>query len=224
MIATTGNAARSVIAGGGAVGAAWWARRRALGWGATQAERVTTLPGDEFVRVAHLTATRAVTVAAAPARVWPWVAQIGQGRGGFYSYDGIENLLGMDIHSADQIVPKWQDIQVGDAVYLAAQVALTAVVVDPGRALVLRGAVPVGRAAPPYDFTWAFVLLDGPAGTTRLVVRERYAYLTWWAPLVVEPVQVASRIMTAGMLRGISARACRNRQPALPGADAPSAT
>lgn len=213
----TGGAARSVLALGGAVGAAWWARRRALGWGATRAERVATLPGDGLVRVADLTATRAVTVAAAPAGVWPWVAQIGQGRGGFYSYDVIENLLGMDIHSADQVIPRWQAVQVGDAVYLAAQVALTVVVVDPGRALVLRGAVPVGGAPSPYDFTWAFVLLDGPAGRTRLVVRERCAYLTWWAPFVVEPVQVASRIMTAGMLRGISARACRDRQPAPPG-------
>lgn len=217
MTAMTGGSARSVLAVGGAVGAAWWARRRALGWGATHAERVATLPGDGLVRVADLTATRAVTVAAAPAEVWPWVAQIGQGRGGFYSYDVIENLLGMDIHSADQVIPRWQDVQVGDAVYLAAQVALTVVVVDPGRALVLRGAVPVGGAPSPYDFTWAFVLLDGPAGKTRLVVRERYAYLTWWAPFVVEPVQVASRIMTAGMLRGISARAGRDRQPALPG-------
>jgi hypothetical protein len=71
---------------------------------------------------------------------------------------------------------------------LAAEVPLTVSLVEPGRALVLRGAVPVGGAATPYDFTWAFVLCEAEDGTTRLVIRERYGYLTWWARLIVEPV------------------------------------
>lgn len=94
--------------------------RRTLGWGATQSERRAALHGDHLTGAADLTATRGMTVAADPAGVWPWVAQVGQGRRGFYSYGGIENLLGMDMHSADQIISRWQDVQVGDDVRSAA--------------------------------------------------------------------------------------------------------
>ena len=58
-----------------------------------------TLPGDELMRRADLTATRAITIRADADAVWPWIAQLGQGRGGFYSYDRLENLLGCDIHT-----------------------------------------------------------------------------------------------------------------------------
>jgi len=80
-------------------------------------------------------------------------------------------------------------------------------VVDQGRALVLRGGVPMGAVAPPYDFTWAFVLREQPDGTTRLLVRERYAYAQRWAPFVVEPVAVVAFVMSQRMLRGIRDRA-----------------
>ena len=69
-------------------------RTRQLRWGATDQERELALPGDELIAKADLTATRAITVRAAAAEVWPWIAQLGQGRGGFYSYDILENLLG----------------------------------------------------------------------------------------------------------------------------------
>jgi hypothetical protein len=151
--------------------------------------------------------TRTVGIAAPPAAVWPWVAQLGQGRGGFYSYDALENLVGCDIHSADRIMPELQDVTVGDEVHLAPPVALGVVVVDPGRALVLRGAAGVGRGEPPYDFTWAFVLRPGRDGGTRRVVRERYRYPAGWARLMVEPVSVVSWVMTQRMLRGIRDRA-----------------
>jgi hypothetical protein len=75
-------------------------------------------------------------------RVWPWIAQPGQGRGGFYTYDRLENLAGLDIHSATRIVPEWQHIQVGDQVRLAAHVGLTVTVADRGQALVIRGGIP----------------------------------------------------------------------------------
>ena len=79
--------------------------------------------------------------------------------------------------------------------------------VEPGRSLVLGGGVPLGNTAPPYDFTWAFVLKDGPDGTSRLLVRERYAYTRPWSRLLVEPVGAASFVMSAKMLRGIRDRA-----------------
>jgi hypothetical protein len=156
-----------------------------------------------------VTATRAITIHAAAANVWPWVAQLGQERGGFYSYDVLENLVGCDIHSANRIMPEWQHVEVGAEVKLHPQVALTVAVVEGRRAVVWRGGVPMGSMPAPYDCTWAFVLLDGPGHTTRLVVRERYRYTRWWAALVVEPTQVVSFLMSQRMLRGIKARAER---------------
>ena len=82
-------------------------------------------------------------------------------------------------------------------------------VVEPGRALVLRGGVPMGRRPPPCDFTWAFILREQADGTTRLVVRERYGYSRRWAPLLVEPVELISFVMSQRMLWGIKERAER---------------
>ncbi len=182
-------------------------RRRAARWGATDHEIEQRLPGDELMPTANLQSTRAITVRAAAEQVWPWIAQLGQGRGGFYSYDALENLFGCDIHSADAVMPQWQQIDVGDEVRLAPEVALTVARVDPGDALVLRGGVPVGAGAPPYDFTWAFVLREADDGSTRLVVRERYGYSRWWAGVVVLPTQLVSSLMTRRMLRGLARRA-----------------
>jgi hypothetical protein len=152
------------------------ARPLQLGWGATDHESGESLTGDELLAHADLTATRAITIRASADQVWPWIAQLGQGRGGFYSYDLLENLAGCDIHSADRIVPEWQAIAAGDEVRLAPELALVVASVELGRSLVLRGGIPLGNAAPPYDFTWAFALQDAPDATTRLLVRERYAY------------------------------------------------
>jgi hypothetical protein len=189
------------------------ARPRQLRWGTTDQERAATLAGDDLIANPDLTATRAITVHAAADQVWPWIAQLGQGRGGFYSYDALENLVGCDIHSADPIVPQRQEINVGDQVKLHPEVGLGVALVEPGRALVLRGGVPIGTAPPPYDFTWTFVLREQPEGTTRLLVRERYAYTQRWAPLLVEPVAVVAFVMTQRMLRGIRDRAERGGRP-----------
>jgi hypothetical protein len=196
-------------AGTVALGAAYALALRAaqLGWGATAQEVGGMLPGDELIGRADLCATRAIAIRVPAARVWPWLAQLGQGRGGFYSYDVLENLVGCDIHSADQIMPQWQAIKAGDEVRLAPQVPLTVAAVDPGRSLVLRGGVPLGSTVPPYDFTWAFVLCSRPDGTTRLLVRERYGYTRRWARVLVEPVELISFVMTQKMLRGIRDRA-----------------
>ena len=209
---------RAAAAGAAVIGTAVAAyillvRRWQLRWGATDEERDAALPGDDLIDNPDLTATRAITVGASAEQVWPWIAQLGQGRGGFYSYDALENLVGCHIHSADQIVPEWQDINVGDQVKLHPEVGLGVAVVEPGRALVLRGGVPMGTAPPPYDFTWAFVLRERSDGTTRLLVRERYGYTQRWAPLLVEPVAVVAFVMSQRMLRGIRDRAERGGRP-----------
>jgi hypothetical protein len=201
--------ARSVLLGGMAAVGVALLRARYLRWGATDDELNVALPGDELLPAADLTATRAVTVRASADCVWPWLAQLGQGRGGFYSYDFLENLVGCDIHSAERVVPEWQSIDVGDAVPLHRDIGLVVAVVEPGRALVLRGGVPIGRTPPPYDFTWAFVLRQQADGITRLVVRERYGYSRQWARLLVEPAELISFLMSQRMLRGIKERAER---------------
>jgi hypothetical protein len=127
-----------------------------------------------------------VTIAADAGDVWPWLVQLGQGRGGFYSYDLLENLVARcDIHSADHIVAEWQRIAVGDRVLLHPDVPLAVAVVEPGQVLVLRGGVPMGTTAPPYDFTRR------------------------WAPLLVEAAEAVSFVMSQKMLRGIRVRAER---------------
>ena len=182
-------------------------RPRQLRWGASALECEASLPGDDLIVSPDLVATRAITVRASADRVWPWIAQLGQGRGGFYSYDFLENLVGCDIHSADRIVPQWQDIKIGDQIKLAPTAGLEVIALEPGRSLVLRGGVPVGTIPPPYDFTWAWVLRDEPDGTARLLVRERYAYTRPSARFLVEPVEAVSFVMSQKMLRGIRNRA-----------------
>jgi hypothetical protein len=187
-------------------------RRRQLRWGATEEEVADAMPGDDLLVHSDLTATRAVTIRRGPDDVWPWIAQLGQGRGGFYSYDALENVVGCNIHSADRVVSEWQEVRAGDEVRLAPEVKLQVVVVDPGHALVLRGGIPMGSAPPPYDFTWSFTLHERSDGTARLLVRERYRYLEWWAPLIVEPAAMMSFVMSRKMLRGIRNRAEKRPQ------------
>src|SRR6476620_7267155 len=192
------------------VGVAAVLRHRYLKWGATSREQAQPLVGDDLLPAVDLSATRAITVDAPADAVWPWLVQLGQGRGGFYSYDWLENLdAHIDIHNADQIVPEWQHFAVGSQVRLAPELPLQVAVVDVGRALVLRGNVPMGQVTSPYDFTWAVVLQPQPDGTTRLVVRERYAYTRRWAALIVQPAQLVSCLMSPEMLRGIKTRAER---------------
>jgi hypothetical protein len=203
----------AVVIGTAVAGYLLLVRRWQLRWGATEEECDAALPGDDLIADPDLVATRAITVPAAAEQVWPWIVQLGQGRGGFYSYDVLENLVGCDIHSADRVVSQWQDLKVGDQVKLHPEVGLDVAMVEPGRALVLRGGVPMGATPPPYDFTWAFVVRERPEGTTRLLVRERYAYTQRWAPLLVEPVAVVAFVMSQRMLRGIRDRAERGGRP-----------
>ena len=174
------------------------------------------LPGDDLIPNADVTSTRAITIRRAPDAVWPWVAQLGQKRGGFYSYDWLENLVGCHIHNADRIVPEWQQPQVGDDVQLAPEVPLTVAVLDAGRALVLQGGMPSAGASSPLDFTWAFSLRGQPDGATRLVVRERYGYGRWWARLVAAPTELISSVMSRKMLLGIRDRAERQIELSVP--------
>ena len=203
-----------LIGGAAALAAfsAWTFRWIYLHYGASGGEPIETLPGDDLLPAADLVATRAVTIGATPDQVWPWIAQLGQGRGGFYSYDRLENLVGCEIESADRIHPEWQDVSVGDPFRLHPKLALVVAEVNPGHSLVVDGRARPGEAAPPYDFTWAFVVRRYPGLRTRLVVRERFRYTTPASRLIVEPLSAGSALMTRKMLHGIQERAEAARQ------------
>ncbi len=82
--------------------------RCVAGWGATGEEAREGLPGDELVAEPATQVTRAITIRAPRDVVWRWVVQLGADRGGFYSYDWLENLFRLGIHNADRVVPEWQ--------------------------------------------------------------------------------------------------------------------
>src|ERR671912_1847526 len=119
------------------------ARPRINQWGATDQEHQATWPGDHLVAQPSFVWTNAVTVQAPAAGIWPWLVQLGQGRGGLYSYDWLENLADLDMHSTEEIVPELQDLEVGDLVRLApermgAEAGLRVAAMEPRRALVLH--------------------------------------------------------------------------------------
>jgi hypothetical protein len=88
-------------------------RGKCLNWGARPDEISRQLPGDDLLTDADIVATRAITIDAPPGDIWPWLVQMGSGRGGAYTYDWIENLFGLGMHSADQILPQFQDLKHG---------------------------------------------------------------------------------------------------------------
>jgi uncharacterized protein YndB with AHSA1/START domain len=177
-----------------------------LRWGATPEEAGRLLPGDDLIPRPAMSATHAVTIPAPVAQVWPWVVQIGQGRAGFYSYDWLENLFGMDIHNTRRINPDWQNPQVDDLVPFWRGVGIPIVRIVPPHLLVLGGSFAPNQ---PTGGTWTFMLESPDNQSTRLIVRARAAS---FAPhslslvlyrLILEP---AHFIMERGMLLGIKRR------------------
>ena len=172
-------------------------------WGATPEELRRRLPGDELVPAPDWSYTHAITIYAPREAVWPWLVQLGQGRGGFYSYEGLENLVGCDIHNVCEIRPELQRLRPGDTIRLHAHSPGTPVrIVEPERALVL-GVPPGGDGS---GATWAFRLLRGPGDSTRLIERGRNRVGTGllaqlaFGPYLVDPVGF---VMSKRMLRTI---------------------
>jgi len=99
------------LAGVGAGIFACWVRPRLLRWGATDEEVSGAYPGAGFVPGGERAATMAITIDAPPERVWPWLVQMGWDRGGWYSWDRIDNA---GRPSAAEVHPEWQDLAVGD--------------------------------------------------------------------------------------------------------------
>ena len=157
---------------------------------------------------------------ATPDQVWPWLIQLGQDRAGFYSYEWIENAMGLEIHNADSIIPEWQQLEVGDQIMLAEDFGVPVVALEPGRALVLHGdtRLDVDSAPPvrPGDFmavVWGFYLYDTGDGRTRLVTRWK----SDWNPTLLNFLayhvflEPGAFLMLRRMLLGIKQRAEYNR-------------
>lgn len=192
----------------------WQAR-----WGATDAEAGMTLPGDSLVLAPENQTTRAITINAPAASVWPWLVQMGQGRGGLYSYEMLENLIGCDMHNADRIVPEWQTIAIGDRVRMYPEGSgpppYTIAEIYEGQALVTGhsadpGGVPLTVSEQTkWTDTWAFVLIPDNQKSTRLIIRSRSAYADPTMSAIMSMVEPGYFIMERGMLTGIKERAER---------------
>lgn len=206
----------------GAVVAGWhrWVTPWHERWGATDDEARGRLPGDGLVAEPAQQATRAITVDAAPVEVWPWIVQLGADRGGFYSYQWLENLFGLGIHNAGEVVPEWQQRSVGDLVLAdaAGSAGWYVMEIRPDEALVLqvgdvRAGRPIGRDEQlRWEFSWSFVLRRAPGGRCRLLVRERTGFGSRLTELAISPIGIVSFVMTRQMLRGIKARAEGDRR------------
>jgi len=190
----------AVAAGAGALASFGIYRSWHMRWGATDNELAREMPGDEVVKQPTFNATRAITIDASPEEVWPWIAQIGFGRAGWYSYDWLDNL---GRPSADRIVPELQHIEVG-----------TLIPMGPGKDSGLRVK---GLERNRWIFwsdrqgmsTWAWGLYPAAGGRTRLITRVRTHY-QWTKPailfslLLVEPWDFP---MMRKCMRGIQHRA-----------------
>ena len=173
-------------------------RRAILTWGATDAEAGARLPGDELLEDADGIATRAIDIAAPAAAVWPWIAQMGPSpRGGAYTYDWIENLLGLDMHSVDVVLPEYQSPVVGDTIGYGPN-RMRVERVEPERVLAWR--------SEDGNWAWTFVL-DQRNGATRLISRNRFRLPTLAARIGMAPMEPASLAMERKMLLGIKQRA-----------------
>jgi hypothetical protein len=179
-----------------------------LRWGSTPAERIAALPGDDVhPKQAGYRIDHAITIHARASAIWPWLLQMGQDRGGFYSYDWLERAVGADIRNADRLHDEWQARSVGDTIFATQRSYLggrfgglgwRVSVLEPNRVIGLEN--------------WGtFVLQPIDSATTRLIVRTRgpgdFSVAAFvFAPLNLFVFEPAHFIMERAMLRGIRER------------------
>lgn len=167
-----------------------------LRWGATDEEVGKPLPGDELVPNPAIESTRAITVHAPVEEVWPWLAQMGQDRGGFYSYEWLENLAGCRMRNAERIHPEWQHREVGETVRLHPAFGLKVATFEPERAIVLEGWGP-------------FVVEPIDEKSTRVILRSRVPRRLSVLLYYLLAMEIPHFIMERRMLKGIKERAER---------------
>jgi hypothetical protein len=175
-------------------------RQPILTWGATTQEATARLPGDELLEDADGVATRAITIDAPASAVWPWIAQMGPApRGGAYTYDWIENLLGLNMHSADRVLPEFQHPEIGDGFGYGPN-RMRYAIVEPERVLATRST--------DGNWVWSFIL-DEREEKTRLISRNRFRLPKMKNRIGMIPMEPGSLVMERKMLQGIKQRAER---------------
>jgi hypothetical protein len=181
----------------------WFPLRRWFGrWGTTPADLTRVMTGDEVIINPTHSATHAVTVNAPPDHIWPWLVQMGHQRGGLYSYDWLDLLFGfLDRPSANQILPEFQHLAVGDKIHLGPREELTVTALEAPRALVLS------YKAHGIEWVWQFGLYPLDNNRTRLVSRGTERIPTLAGRLGMLIMQPAAFIMTRRMLLGLKQRA-----------------
>ncbi len=181
-------------------------------WGATAEEVRATLPGDDLVPNPVTQTTQAVTIRANPEQIYPWLMQIGVDRGGMYSYDWLENLMGLNVHTIDRIVPELQNVQPGDFwrftpkdYFIKDGPGVFVMRLEANRAMIGCFGSP-SAPIPPCTGTWQLVLQPQANGTTRLVLRTRTdaaSPMTGVFGAIFDPITF---VMGRGMLLGFRDR------------------
>jgi hypothetical protein len=191
-----------------ATGAAAWtiAARAQRHWGATHFERSAVFPGDDLVPNPRHRTTRAIGIDAPPERVWPWLVQVGMGRGGWYTYEGVSrHWSSVFTPNATEVLPQFQHMRVGDPIDVIDVIIFNVAEIDEGRYFVLYSDE---RNAPaqPWSKSWSFNLLPDGKGGSRLVIREN---LTWTKPAVGITVRPVDWIMFGAVHKAL--RTLRDR-------------
>jgi hypothetical protein len=184
-------------------------------WGATQAELERTLPGDELIERAPGDMTHGATIDAPPEEVWPWIAQIGDDRGGFYSYTFIENpaqelMMGGEpvYHNANRILPQFQNPQPGEGLIMD---SLKVHAVEPGKWLLASQISEEGKVG------WVWVWHVEPVGTnqSRLLVRQAMRLFPEAGnPVMSTVTDLGAFVMERRMTEGLKLRAEGGTEPA----------
>lgn len=151
-----------------------WARPYQLNWGATHQEIAQVMPGDHLDPQPEFFATRAITISGTPEEIWPWLLQMGYGRAGYYGYDIVENLGSpLGIHSAERILPEFQQFKVGDEVPISSVARMVFYEIEPNQHIIWTGTNQKG------SFIWALYPID--KDHTRLISRIRWSF-HWTEP------------------------------------------
>jgi len=181
-------------------------------WGIDAATAMRKFPGDELLKEPRWGWTHGIEIDAPAPDVWPWIAQVGSDRGGFYSYQWLENLAGCDLRNAEAVHPEWQHRE-GDQLRLHPRAPpLRVVALVPGSHFVAVGATDAKAG----DATATWLLLVEPLGEKRCRVISRFRYAAADAALRVAFATVAEPIgftMDRRMLLGIKERAEQTARP-----------
>lgn len=193
-----------------ALGLLYIARRYYRNWGTTKAECSMSLPGDDLVDAPAVQTTEGIWIDAPANAVWPWLVQMGHERGGLYSYQKLENLMGSRYRNAEVVQEEWQQLVPGDLVRLTPKrwlglndgLVLEVVQVVAGQSIVLRA-----RPARFRNAVWSFHVFPRLDDRCRFLIRSRTGLRHPGEVLATEVVAPVLALMTRGILRGIKRRA-----------------